>query len=489
MKKLIIVFSILFYCTACEKFLDVQPETELTPELALSDQESIVTALNGAYSGLQAQGYYGMQFVIIGDASSDNGKIPSDREAAGANADRIPFAYTLDINAVNTADEFWLDAYEIIAKVNNILTRLDEVEFETAFENRVRGECLALRAMTHFDLSRVFAQDYNFSQDQSHLAVPYIFETIPGSTPERNTIGEIYDFALTDIQEAIGLLDGPDVISERGLRNGDDFYFANYYMALGVLARMHFYATDYNNALQVANQIIDGPYELSEYTLGNYTPDALDEMEFINEWYSLAPIIEDEAIMQLDTDEDDGDFASRSYIDIFVANNGNAAHAISDDLLDLYEPADLRRNWYKIEQIDYHVFKYPGGLGLDADAHAIALMRLSEFVLMAAECEARIGDSDRARDLVNLITERANASAITSMGDQLIEDIITERQKELAFEGHRLYDLKRLQRGFERNDCTLTNGNCTVSYPSNLYAWPIPISEINANPSIEQNPI
>ena len=114
-------------------------------------------------------------------------------------------------------------------------------------------------------------------------------------------------------------------------------------------------------------------------------------------------------------------------------------------------------------------------------------MRLTEFQLMAAECEARIGDEGRARSLVNDITARAGASTISASGNQLIEAIITERRKELAFEGHRFYDLKRLQRGFVRNDCTLSNGNCQVDYPSNLYAWPIPGIELDANPAMEQN--
>jgi len=110
---------------------------------------------------------------------------------------------------------------------------------------------------------------------------------------------------------------------------------------------------------------------------------------------------------------------------------------------------------------------------------------------MSAECEARTGSQSRARILLNNITARANASPVTSTGNQLIEDIITERRKELSFEGHRLFDLKRLQRGFTRgSDCTLSNGNCSITYPTHLYAWPIPVNEINANQVIreQQNP-
>jgi len=263
----------------------------------------------------------------------------------------------------------------------------------------------------------------------------------------------------------------------------------NYYAALGLRARLYFYSTDYPNALIDANTILDGPFTLEPtYTVSIYENDG-ETGNFVDQWYGLAPILEDEAIFQLDVDSDDGNFANRSLIDIYTANNGNAAHAVSQDLIDLYEAGDARLAWYLDEAAtpapDLHIFKYPGGLGINADAHHFPVMRLTEFALMAAECEVITnGDEDRARTLVNQITARAGASAITSSGTQLQEDIITERRKELAFEGHRLYDLKRLQRGFTRNDCLLTNGNCTVSYPSDLYAWPIPQYETAANPAI-----
>jgi hypothetical protein len=115
-------------------------------------------------------------------------------------------------------------------------------------------------------------------------------------------------------------------------------------------------------------------------------------------------VLESEAIFQLDIDEDDGNFANRSLIDIYTANNGNAAHGISLDLLNKYEPSDARNGWYIDEEdtpaLDRHVFKYAGGLGIDADAHAFPVMRLTEFVLMVAECEARAGNEMKARELV-----------------------------------------------------------------------------------------
>lgn len=497
MKKLIIIIiAIAGLSLSCEDYLDFQPKTLLTPEAALYSQQDVALALNGVYSSLQKDGYFGTEFTVIADAATDNGNWPADRESAGTNHDRLPYAYSLDLNSNNTADEFWKDGYFTIASVNNILARLEVVSFDEDFDNRVRAECLTIRAMTHFDMTRIFAQDYNFTADQSHFAVPYQFKSVPGTDPGRNTMAELYDFAMADITEAINLLQALDGSEIENFRGGDDMYFVNYYSALGVRARLYFYMGDYANALIDSDIILTGPYSLSAYTTVQKTPPSFGSpATFIDEWFRLAMQVGDEAIWQLETDTDDGDFANRSLIDIYLANDGNAAHGASADLLALYEPADLRNHWFVDEPAtpapDRHVYKYPGSLGNNADAHAIQVMRLSEFVLMSAECEARIGSEVRATTLVNSITARANATAISSTGAALIDDIITERRKELAFEGHRLFDLKRLQRGFVRGvDCTLTNGNCSLTYPSNLYAWPIPINEINANPVIrnQQNP-
>lgn len=78
----------------------------------------------------------------------------------------------------------------------------------------------------------------------------------------------------------------------------------------------------------------------------------------------------------------------------------------------------------------------------------------------------------------------------TSSGQALIDDIIQERRKELAFEGDRYWDLARLQKNVER---TNLNNNYPPNTPLNISAgdfrriWPIPQDEINANPGINQN--
>jgi len=106
--------------------------------------------------------------------------------------------------------------------------------------------------------------------------------------------------------------------------------------------------------------------------------------------------------------------------------------------------------------------------------------------LIKAESHANLNESNEAKTAINKITERANATEITASGLQLMTDIIDERRKELAFEGHRFFDIKRLQLDIVRNDCSLSN-NCTVAYGDDLYAYPIPEQEINVNPNMIQN--
>jgi len=71
------------------------------------------------------------------------------------------------------------------------------------------------------------------------------------------------------------------------------------------------------------------------------------------------------------------------------------------------------------------------------------LLRISEVVLILAEAYARSNDDANARTQLNNVATRRdpNFTGYTSSGIQLLEDIITERRKELAFEGERFHDL------------------------------------------------
>jgi hypothetical protein len=108
--------------------------------------------------------------------------------------------------------------------------------------------------------------------------------------------------------------------------------------------------------------------------------------------------------------------------------------------------------------------------------------------LIAAEASLP-ADETSAKTYVNYITSRRNASAITSTGAQLFEDIINERRKELAFEGDRYLDLMRLKRDVVRSNNYPSSAR-NIPYSNSRRILPIPQAEIDANPAIkgQQNP-
>jgi hypothetical protein len=121
--------------------------------------------------------------------------------------------------------------------------------------------------------------------------------------------------------------------------------------------------------------------------------------------------------------------------------------------------------------------------GLSGDRSDTKALRLSEMYLIAAEASAATNETD-ARTYVNYITSRRGAAAIASTGTALYEDIITERRKELAFEGDRYLDLQRLKRDVVRST-NYPAAARNILYTNYRRILPIPQSEVDANPNIK----
>ena len=160
------------------------------------------------------------------------------------------------------------------------------------------------------------------------------------------------------------------------------------------------------------------------------------------------------------------------------------------DLMSLYSATDLRQNWFYVDGDYTYTSKYPGIEGGKAGVDNIPVTRLSEAYLNAAEANYELGNEDLARTQLDAIRQRADASApaSTETAGPLREKILLERRKELAYEGHRFWDLKRRGLNIERVDLTVPNATATVVAGSNDFAYPIPQIEIEVNSNIVPNP-
>ncbi|MCF6348544.1 MAG: RagB/SusD family nutrient uptake outer membrane protein [Flavobacteriaceae bacterium] len=480
MKKVNKIFLVLISITSllisgCEGELDLKPHDELAVEDALNSITGLDIALTGSYAGMQSRSYYGRNLPGFAHMTSDNSIVPG---GAGSFLKFEPFYQMTYISTDNAVSSTWAQMYDVIARANNVINNVDAVDGSEAEKNRIKGEALFIRALTHHDLSKLYAQDYKFTTDASHLGIPYVTITDITLEPPRNTVAENYQSILVDLDDAINLMSNGNSRASADAPN-----FGSAWAAKALRARVYLYMGDHANALIDANDVIDnGGFILAPYKV--FDGGVLD-LSQIGSWSSRTP--SSESIFELEFDNLDGLWAGISSLSgLFKPQpTGRGEGGPNLDIVNMYTANDVRKNWIIDIGGQNFVNKYPDNDGALLN-FTLPVVRLTEMYLVKAESHTGLDQFTEARDAINEITERANAPEITSSGLQLMNDILDERRRELAFEGHRFFDIKRLQLDIVRNDCSLLN-NCTVPYGDNLYAYPIPQQEIDVNPNMIQN--
>lgn len=190
-------------------------------------------------------------------------------------------------------------------------------------------------------------------------------------------------------------------------------------------------------------------------------------------------------------------FDALSYIYSQRGNYGDLI--ITSALYSLFEPSDVRLALYPTNPMTQPTPALPGSFrpgitwvnkfpSFTGDYSDTKVIRLSEIYLIAAEASLPTNEGD-ARVYLNFITSRRGATSINSTGSQLLEDIIRERRKELAFEGDRYMDYMRLKRDVSRGS-EYPAAVQTIQYSNFRRILPIPQAETDANPDIrgQQNP-
>ena len=154
----------------------------------------------------------------------------------------------------------------------------------------------------------------------------------------------------------------------------------------------------------------------------------------------------------------------------------------------LYETEDVRGDLF-ISHADapdhFWTLKYAGKAGTNPLESNTVVLRLSEMYLNRAEAIYRgavipgvTADADLLKITSNRGATPVSASATT---------IFKERQKELAFEGHIIYDYARTQTSLVRTDYDGAIATKDITFPSHFWALPIPKREMDANPNMVQN--
>jgi starch-binding outer membrane protein, SusD/RagB family len=471
---LIILVGISFACS--KDFLVETPRLSQSNELTLSKYEGLNAATAGAYSQLCATSWYGAGLVITADMKGGNAKRGSAQ--SGRYADEY-----LWNNSPSATSGLWTQAYQTIAEVNNVLNVIDKGFTQTGISqaqvNQLKGECLFLRALSYFDLARMYCQPY--VAGRSNLGVPVVLVT-ENSYPARKTVGDVYDQVVADLLASVPLL--PAVNPRK-----DDAGFATLTTSNALLAKVYLYMGDWQKAADYATTVITTS-GLSLFAAADYT--TWDKGGY---WGSGGPGAE--IIFQVDGSEGNTSHGYWEAISYMMDPDGYGDCAASNDVRSLYEAGDVRAALFLQPTKypgEYWSLKYPGRLGKTPKReYNTPVLRLSEMYLIRAEAildGARITGVTALSDLNAIRTNRGLAAATTVD----LPEIYRERRRELCFEGNELFDLARTQRSLVRVDFTgLVNKDVPFAFGGSaetnyLWAMPIPQAEVDANVNMVQNP-
>ena len=457
--KNMIVTTVLFLSLAsCEKsFLELKPPTSLTPEFALATEADLQVALRGAYAGLKSTALYGRSLMVLGDMMADN----TYQSALNTNRYTNFNLYNYLVTDGDVAG-LWNASYTVILRANNII---NSPIADNANVQQIKGEAYAIRALAYYNLVRYFASPYTL--DPSKLGVPIVTTYQADLKPERAKIADVYTLINKDLTQAYTLM--------TKFTNSSQF---SKYSAKALQAKVYLTMGDKTNAKTAALDVI---------TNSGFT--AISSAAHTGYWAGVAPRTDKvETLLEISFDAvANNAFDALSYIYLQSGNYGDML--CSSELYDLFETTDIRKSLYATGTrgglASVFVNKYGSFTGDHSDTKVI---RMSEMYLIAAEASYPSNTAD-ALKYVNEVTSRRGATAIASSGSALLEDIITERRKELAFEGERYLDMQRLQRNIARSK-NYPASALSIDFTNYRRIMPIPQGELDANPSIksQQNP-
>jgi hypothetical protein len=464
---IIFLLSGLLLLGSCKKYLDVQPETSYTETQVYNNEAALQQAFNGLYLDLASSELYGsyLSSSMI-ELMAQRYKPVSDLMGTRELSSLVYYDYGAP-HIQRLMDTIWRKAYATVLATNVFLSKIDNSIAGNVVSQPngklLKGEALAIRAMLHFDMLRLFGPVY--SSGSGSTAIPY-YSIADGKMQPLLTASQAMEKIMADLTEAANLLAADPVITN-GIVYTSNFYSAarnqrlNYYAVRSLMARAYIWqgktTEAYNTALSI---ITDGekwfPWTTPDAVNNPTNPDRVFSPEIIfgannaflynNYDRYFNPALWDGSILVPDatrfSEVFEGLFQDYRVVQTWLTGNGKAYRTFYK-----YAPLAQTQNWRFIQP----------------------LIRKSELYLILAETE-----TDPVKALGYLNTERrnrglANLASISSMAAELRK----EYQKEFWGEGQLFFYYKRIN--------ATGVPSASMPYPwatvDPVYTVPLPLSE------------
>jgi hypothetical protein len=500
-KIIILSMAVIGLCAAsCSDFLEEFPHNAIADEVAITDVASAQVAINGVYNYLRGSRLYGRNIFVLADVGSEDVVLRTD------NSNRFTRQYRWDLQGSDAdPEDLWQYAYKTIKAANVIIQKLPAVNLATgeteARRNQVLGEAYFVRALMYYELTKFFAQAYNYTTDAGHPGVPYIKEPTMENDHARNTVKECFDFILADANEALSLMnvDKPATPYSAGKFTVKAF-LARTYLYMASTSNGNYYSEAAKNAEEVITATQYSLVEAADYKITVEEQSASAISLSSPKMWGAAYSTESIFILPYTSSE-------RQYTNalsrIYIGKKTTGAYGDllpSEQLLTLIgaDPNDVRNSLFISEDAGLpeekiYSFKFMGDGKTNWDLNNINIFRLSELYLIAAEgyLNASAPNEGKAYTYLNGLRTKRGLTPVSGLSANALRgEIANERRRELCFEGQALPDHKRLNKSIVRTTDKENpeNQNLGQVYPSHYFAFPIPLSELNTNNIIEDNP-
>lgn len=472
---LIIVIAGVFSCN--NDMLNPLPKAQFGDAVVFDTPSRVMQSVNGLYAGLKNGQFMAGRFFVYGDIRADNFLNQTTNGVTGLETWR----HTV-VSSTNEVNNLWTACYATINRCNLFLDGIDAnvskfvvptfpSDFVTVTVPQYKAEARVVRALSYLALIQMYARPYADGNGNKPGVPLRLVAEKNGQNNDlaRSTVAEIYAQILSDLDFAEQNL--PTSYSTSYL----NVTRAHRNTAIAIKTRVYLNMGQFNNVITEANKIVslNAPFVATSGVLHALNP------SFTDVFTSYTSV---ESIFSMPFTENNLPGVQNglgSYYNPGPQGIGdyslNPSGIYGDNVS--WPPGDSRRTMTSVNEGKPYLRKFPRG---PQHLDYAPVMRYAEVLLNLAEAIARTtSDVDaRALELVNAVRRRSDTNVTLAPADNasLILAIMTERNIELLGEGHRSNDFMRLLQDIP--------GKGTVSsVPSsaNLYIWPIPITELNAN--------
>lgn len=485
---LAIAITLSMVLLGCEKFLEKNPQGELTQATFPVTESDALLATNAVYATIRNASYHFGLFPLTDIMSDDarKGSNPSDGATTIGPYDYFGFTAT-----GNELAGWWATLYEGIKRANVVLVKVPEIAMDTDLKSRYLGEASFLRALFYFDMVRAWG------------GVPIVKELTPALKLPRNSKEEVYNFIKSDLMFAINNL------PEKSDYAAKDLGRASKGAAKALLAKVYLFQQDFVGAEDFAMEVINSnQYGLEPVFTDANSVDGEHGIESVFEVGALG--VESEPGNQYGNVQGVRGTPNRGWgfnrpsmdlrNNVFETDDPRWSGTIIElgDVIDGVViigdgptpdvTLDDQGNIIEIECYNRKVWT-PGDNVPTQFGHNRRLLRYADVLLMAAEALNENNKPSEALIYLNRVRERAREGNnailpdITTTDQTELRDIIlNERRKELALEGHRFWDLVRTGKAAEVLG--------PLGYMQGKHElFPIPQTEIDVSQgSLTQNP-